>query len=72
LGTCYRIKHVVEGDTVQKVLSYLDYPRDLLMTRLRRNAEKAIRGQRMSRDQAKELLRIYERGLGGYTYPERE
>jgi arginine decarboxylase len=71
-GGGYRIEHVVEGDTVWEVLSYLDYPRDLLMTRLRRNAEKAIRGKRMSRDQARELLRIYEGGLAGYTYPERE
>ncbi|MEE8522455.1 MAG: biosynthetic arginine decarboxylase [Thermoanaerobaculia bacterium] len=71
-GGGYRIEHLVEGDSVQEVLSYVGYPRDLLMARLRRNSEQAIRDQRMSRDQARELLRLYESGLGGYSYPERE
>ena len=71
-GGGYRIEHVVEGDTVQEVLSYVDYPRDLLVARLRRSTEAAIRGGRMTREQARELMRCYEAGLAGYTYLERE
>ena len=68
----YRIEHVVEGDTVQEALYYVDYPRDLLVARLRRSTEAAIRAGRMTREQARELVRSYDAGLAGYTYLERE
>lgn len=66
----YRIEHVVSGDSVTEVLRYVGYQRDDLVARVRRATEKALRGKRMSREQARQLLTIYELGLAGYTYLE--
>lgn len=68
----YSIQHVVAGDTVREVLRYVGYQRDELVADVRRGAEKAIRQRRMSREQARQLMRVYEHGLAGYTYLERE
>jgi arginine decarboxylase len=68
----YRIEHVLAGDTVTEVLSYVAYSKDELVMRLRRSVEIALRSGRMSLEQSKDLLRRYEAGLGGYTYLERE
>jgi arginine decarboxylase len=67
----YRIEHVVAGDTVTEVLEYVEYQRGELVARLRAGVEKAIRAGRMTREQAKELLKVYETGLSGSTYLER-
>ena len=68
----YRIQHVVAGDTVREVLRYVGYQRDELVASVRRSAESAIKHQRMTRSEARQLLRIYEAGLAGYTYLEQE
>lgn len=67
----YHIEHVVEGDSVTEVLAYVEYDAKYLVARLRRGVEKALKAERMSREQAKELMRVYEAGLAGYTYLER-
>ena len=66
----YHIDHVVAGDTVTEVLAYVGYQRDDLVARVRRSAEKAIKASRLARDEARQLMRIYEAGLAGYTYLE--
>lgn len=68
----YDIRHVVAGDTVREVLRYVGYSRDELVASVRHGTEKAIRQERMTREQARQLLRVYEHGLAGYTYLERE
>ena len=68
----YSIQHVVAGDTVREVLRYVGYQRDELVAGVRRHAERSIRQQRMTREQARHLIRVYEHGLAGYTYLERE
>jgi arginine decarboxylase len=68
----YRIDEVVEGDTVTDVLRYVRYGRTELVARMRRAAEDALAAGRMTREESKQLLRIYEQGLAGYTYLERE
>ncbi|MEM7581848.1 MAG: biosynthetic arginine decarboxylase [Acidobacteriota bacterium] len=68
----YRIDHVIEGDTVMDVLGQVGYRRDGLLARVRRWSEMSIRRRRMSREQARQLLRAYEDGLAGYTYLERD
>lgn len=67
----YTIEHVVVGDTVTEVLEYVEYEKGPLVARLRSGVEKAIRAGRLSREQAKELLRVYDAGLSGSTYLER-
>jgi arginine decarboxylase len=70
-GGGYQIEHVVTGDTVTDVLRYVSYAREDLVARVRRFAEHAVRGNRMSLEETRSLLRMYEEGLAGYTYLER-
>ena len=70
-GGGYQIEHVVTGDTVTDVLKYVSYAREDLVARVRRFAELAVRANRMSLDETRSMLRMYEEGLAGYTYLER-
>jgi arginine decarboxylase len=70
-GGGYQIEHVVAGDTVTDVLKYVSYAREDLVARVRRFAEMAVRANRMSLDETRSLVRMYEEGLSGYTYLER-
>jgi arginine decarboxylase len=66
----YRLEHVVQGDTVQEVLSYVEYDRLELVKKIRNAAELSVREGRLSFEQSAELMRQYEEGLSGYTYLE--
>lgn len=68
----YRIEGVVEGDRVTDVLEYVRYTRSELVARVRGHAEEALRDRRMTREETRHLLRMYEGGLSGYTYLEHE
>ncbi len=70
-GGGYQIEHVVTGDTVTDVLKYVSYSRDDLVARVRRFAELAVRANRMTLEETRSMLRMYEEGLAGYTYLER-
>ncbi len=70
-GGGYQIEHVVIGDTVTDVLKYVSYAREDLVARVRRFAELAVRANRMSLEETRTLLRMYDEGLSGYTYLER-
>jgi len=70
-GGGYHIEHVVAGDTVTDVLNYVSYNRAELVARVRRYAELAVRSNRMTLEETRALLRLYEEGLAGYTYLER-
>ena len=67
----YRIEHVVEGDTVNEVLSYVQYEPADLIARLRTSAEQALRQGRITAQESARLLQAYRRGLHGYTYLEK-
>jgi arginine decarboxylase len=64
----YHLKEVVTGDTVTDVVQYVSYSRPDLVARLRQAVEKALRAQRLTLDESRQLLKIYEQGLAGYTY----
>ncbi|MCI0673138.1 MAG: biosynthetic arginine decarboxylase [Myxococcaceae bacterium] len=68
----YLIDHVVAGDTVTEVLNYVSYNKDDLVAKVRRSVEHALRAGRLTLDDSRKLLRLYEDGLDGYTYLERE
>jgi arginine decarboxylase len=68
----YLIDHVVEGDTVTEVLNYVSYNKDDLVAKLRKSTEVALRAGKLTLDESRQLLRMYEEGLSGYTYLERE
>jgi arginine decarboxylase len=67
-GDDYRVEHVVEGDSVAEVLSYVQYSKDDLMSRVRRAVEVALRDKRITPTESGRLMRRYEEGLEGYTY----
>ncbi len=64
----YVIDHVVEGDTVNEVLSYVQYDRPSLVRNVRNAVEKALAKKAISLEESRLLLRYYEDGLNGYTY----
>ena len=67
-GDHYRVEHVVEGDSVAEVLSYVQYSKDDLVSRVRRAMEEALRERRLTPAESGRLMRRYEEGLEGYTY----
>jgi len=67
-GDDYRVEHVVEGDSVSEVLSYVQYSKADLVSRVRRAVEAALRDKRLTMAESGRLLRRYEEALEGYTY----
>jgi arginine decarboxylase len=67
-GEGYRVEHVVEGDSVTEVLSYVQYSKDDLIARVRRAMEAALREKRLTVAESGRLMRRYEEALDGYTY----
>ncbi len=68
----YHIDHVISGDSVTDVLRYVSYDREHLVASLRRYVETALRNQKITLEESRNLLRTYEQGLSGYTYLERD
>ncbi len=67
-GDDYSVEHVVEGDSVAEVLSYLQYSKDDLVSRLRRSVESALREKRITMAESGRFMKRYEEALEGYTY----
>ncbi|MEZ6004092.1 MAG: biosynthetic arginine decarboxylase [Planctomycetota bacterium] len=63
-----RLSHVVRGDRVKEVLSYLEYFEEDLLRNLRRHVELALEQERMSYEDSAQFWARYEQGLVGYTY----
>jgi arginine decarboxylase len=68
----YRIEHVVEGDSVEEVLSYVQYDRRELSERVRRAIETALRKGGITLEESALLRKRYREGLSGYTYLDHE
>ncbi len=66
----YSIDHVIEGDTVTEVLSYVQFGKSDLVRRVRRATEQAVKEGRMTLDEAAKMVNTYVGGLEGYTYLE--
>lgn len=62
------ILSVVEGDTIQEVLSYVQYPVEDLLNRITNSIEKAVRRGTMSAEESANFKRKYKDSLAGYTY----
>jgi len=64
----YSIDHVVKGDTVGEVLSYVQYePKELVET-LRKKTEVALSKGELSIGESQRLLQGFEQSLQAYTY----
>jgi arginine decarboxylase len=64
------LETVIKGDTVREVLEYVEFDPNQLVRKLRTDVEAAVRDGRLDYQQAGQLWRFYEEGLGGYTYLE--
>lgn len=61
----------IEGDTVEDVLSYVEFDTKDMRVSFRKTAEEAVKAGLISPSERKEILDSYEIGLRGYTYYER-
>ncbi|MEG4043113.1 MULTISPECIES: biosynthetic arginine decarboxylase [unclassified Microcoleus] len=64
----YHIEHVVKGDTMKEVLSYVQYDSENLVESIRRQTEAALQQNKITLSEAQLLLQNYERSLSKYTY----
>ena len=60
--------HVVEGDTVREVLSYVEFDAPDLLERLRVSIEKALAAGKLSNEQSAKLQKRFKESLDNYTY----
>jgi arginine decarboxylase len=66
----FSIDEVIEGDTVNEVLQYVQFSGVDLMRSMRKSVERALRESKLTLEESRVLLRFYENGLKGYTYLE--
>jgi arginine decarboxylase len=64
----YNIEHVVKGDTMKEVLSYVQYDAESLVESIRRQTEEALQTNKITLAESQLLLQNYERSLSRYTY----
>jgi arginine decarboxylase len=61
----------VEGDSVQDVLSYVEYEPKQLIESFRNLAEESVRKRSISAKQRRVIMKAYMDGMQGYTYYEK-
>jgi arginine decarboxylase len=66
----WSIDEVIEGDTVEEVLQYVQYDVPDLKESMRKDIEAACKQGRLTFAEGKSLLKYYDDGLEGYTYLE--
>ncbi len=64
----WEIKHVVEGDTIEEVLTYAQYNPQQLIKQLRVLIEKGLRSGRLSPEESAKLQKRFKESLESYTY----
>jgi arginine decarboxylase len=64
----YTVEKVVKGDSVAEVLSYVQYSKENLVSRVRRSVEAALREKRITMTESGRFMKRYEEALEGYTY----
>ncbi|HEY9878806.1 MAG TPA: biosynthetic arginine decarboxylase [Leptolyngbyaceae cyanobacterium] len=64
----YQIQHVVKGDTMKEVLSYVQYDSEDLIENIRRRTEQALQDRAITLQESQLLLQHYEHSMSRYTY----
>ena len=64
----YSVANVIKGDSIDEVLSYLQYDPEDMVERVRKQAERALNQGRMTLPQLRTFMLHYEESLRGYTY----
>ncbi len=68
----YQFAHEIEGDSVEDILSYVEYDLRAFKGRLKAIAEESIEKGLIKTKERKTILKKFEEGLRGYTYFEKE
>ena len=66
----WRIDTVVEGDTVNEVLRYVQFDPEEMRAALRGDIEAALEAERLTLAEGASLRRFLDESLQGYTYLE--
>jgi arginine decarboxylase len=66
----WEIEEVIEGDTVEEVLTYVQYDIADMKRAMRQDIEAACKQGRLTFAEGKSLLKFYDDALEGYTYLE--
>ena len=66
----YKIDQIIDGETVEEVLDYVQYNPKKLVRQLETWVTKSVKQGKISLDEGKEFLNNYRSGLYGYTYLE--
>ena len=66
----YHIDQIIDGETVEEVLEYVQYNPKKLVRQLEQWVTKSVKEGKLSLDEGKEFLATYRSGLYGYTYLE--
>jgi arginine decarboxylase len=66
----FDIINEIHGDTVEDVLSYVEYDTKDMRVKYRKAAEIAVKDGRITATERREILASYDNGLRGYTYYE--
>ncbi len=64
----YHVARVVKGDSVSEVLHYVQYSPEVMVEKVRQQAELALKNNQITLLQMRLLMRHYEESLGKYTY----
>ncbi|MFM7560219.1 biosynthetic arginine decarboxylase [Cylindrospermopsis raciborskii] len=64
----YQIEHVVKGDTMSEVVSYVQYDSEDMVENIRQRCEQALLEDRITLSESQRLLQTYEQSLRRYTY----
>ncbi|MBN2435020.1 MAG: biosynthetic arginine decarboxylase [Spirochaetes bacterium] len=67
----FDIVREIEGDSVEDVLSYVEYDTKRMVEDFKQSAEEAIREGRITAADRRNIINAYQNGLRGYTYYER-
>jgi arginine decarboxylase len=64
----YQIEHVVKGDTMSEVVSYVQYDSEDMVESIRQRCEHALAENRITLAESQRLMQTYEQSLRRYTY----
>ena len=67
----YELTSETQGDTVEDVLSYVEFDVHEIRRKLRKAAEEAVQSDLITPKERKKIMTSFENGLDGYTYYEK-
>lgn len=64
----WKLSHLVEGDTIEEVLHYVQYNPERLMGQLYELLERSIRSGKISLTESAQMKKLFKQSLESYTY----